>query len=299
MPADTREGDDALLVRARRALDRERRRTADERDAFDDLHRRVREIEPVTTPRSGGSDAATGGAVSTGAATRTLTGVAGNDPGTDRLDVVREAYEETVMSVPHFEGEYGESYAETLAAEFSPDLAAALVTGDRFDPVCKRTLLDAVEEGRSRRERLLDALDAEAESLATYRERVASLRTDLDAVTVRGRPVVAFADPGTAAVDDDADAADLSVVAPFDALADVRSELLGLGERCDAVAADRQATVHEQARRLSLPVETADVQRYCYGSLPVAYPVLSAVTDLSGRVERCRRTVERAMASCC
>jgi len=195
MAADTREAeDDALLDRARRALDRERRRTADERDAFDDLHRRVREIPPATAPATGGSEGATGGAVGARAATRTLTGVA---------------------------------------------------------------------------------------------------------VTVCGRPVVAFVEPADVAADDTTwDVPEMSRVAAFDALADTRSALLAVREDCDAVAADRQAAVHEQAHRLSVSIETADVQRYCYGWLRVAYPVLSAATDVSDRVETCRRAVERAMATC-
>jgi hypothetical protein len=294
MAADTREGDDDRLDRARRALDRERRRTADERDAFDDFHRRVREIESVTAPPAAGSSAAAGRVVGAGAETRTLAGSDRFSPETDRLDTVREAYRETVMSVPHFGAEYDEGYAENVAEEFGPELAAALVTGDRFDPLCKRSLLEAVEEGRSRRATLVDALDAEAESLATHRERVASLRTGLAAVTVDGRPVVEFAGHDAA----ETDTASPARSAPFDALADAHSDLLALREDCDAVAADRQTAIHALAHRLSLSVETADVQSYCYHPLPVTYPVLSAVTALGERVERCQRTVERAMASC-
>jgi len=302
MPADTREGDDDLLDRARVALERERRRTADERDAFADFHRRVRKIEPVTAPATGGVDAATGGAVGAGTATRTLAGTFGGDTGSNSLDAVREAYRETVMSVPHFEADYDESYAENVAEEFGPELATALVTGDRFDDLCKRTLLEAVDEGRSRRETLLDALDAESESLATYRDRVGSLWNDLAAVTVDRQSVVEVveSDAAGANTSDPARSAspDLASAASFDALADARSGLLALRERCDAVAADRQAAVREQAHRISLSMETADVQRYCYSSLPVAYPVLSAVTALDERVERCQRAVERAMATC-
>ena len=44
---------DALLERARETLDRERRRTADERDAFADLHDRLRAVRPVSARPSG------------------------------------------------------------------------------------------------------------------------------------------------------------------------------------------------------------------------------------------------------
>ena len=148
----------------------------------------------------------------------------GSDAGPDRLDAVRGAYRETVMSVPHFEADYDESYTENVTEEFGPELATALVTGDRFDPFCRRTLLEAVGEGSTRREPHLDALDA--------------------------------------------------------------------------VTTDRQAAVHEQAHRLSVSMEMADLQRYCYRPLPVTCSVLSTVTALDERVERCQRTVERAMATC-
>jgi hypothetical protein len=296
MAADSRDGrvsptagsgEAALLERASTVLAEERRRTADERDAFADFRRRVRGVEPTSTPSASGSPAGSPG----GVAPRTL---ADRSAG-GGLAAVRDAYRETVMDVPHFEAEYDESYPESVAEEFGPDLAAALVTGDRFDPVCKRTLLDGVEESHSRRETLLNGLDAERESLDAFGERVADLRTELATVTVDGRPVVERVGRATGA--DDGELPVLASGASFDALAGARGDLCALGERCDTVAADRQAAIHGVARRLSLSVETADVPSYCYAGLPVAYPVLSVVTDLSHRVATCRRAVERAVAN--
>jgi hypothetical protein len=269
---------DALLERARETLDRERRRTADERDAFADLHDRLRAVRPVSARPSG---PVAGGPVASVADATT-------DAAADRLAAVREAYRETVMAVPHFDAEYGESYAESVTEEFGPAIAAPLVGGDRFDDRYRRALLEAAEEGRSRRATLVDALDAERESLATHRERIRSIRERVAAVDVGGKSGRA---PAGAATDG------ANVTASFGALLAARSTLAALEERCETVAADRQADVHEHARRLSLSVETVDVPTYCYGPLPVSYPVLSAVTAVGERVERHRRAVERAIAT--
>ncbi|PSP70901.1 hypothetical protein BRC70_05255 [Halobacteriales archaeon QH_6_68_27] len=270
---------DALLERARETLDRERRRTADERDAFADLHDRLRAVRPVSARPSG---PVAGGPVASVADATT-------DAAADRLATVREAYRETVMAVPHFDAEYGESYAESVTEEFGPAIAAPLVGGDRFDDRYRRALLEAAEEGRSRRATLVDALDAERESLATHRERIRSIRERVAAVAPGSEG--AERAPAGAATDG------ANVTASFGALSAARSTLAALEERCDTVAADRQADVHEHARRLSLSVETVDVPTYCYGPLPVSYPVLSAVTAVGERVERQRRAVERAIAT--
>ena len=278
---------DALLERARETLDRERRRTADERDAFAAFHDRVREIRPVSASATG---PVAGGAVTDTAGT--LPGSAGtvaDDAATDRLDAVREAYRETVMDVPHFGAEYDETYAESVTKEFGPEIATPLVGGDRFDDRYRGALLEAAAERRSRRATLVDALDAESESLATHRERIRSIREAFAAVDVGSE--------GSERAPAEADTDDADVAASFGALLATRSTLVAFGERCDAVAADRQADVRDNARRLSVSARAVDVPTYCYGPLPVSYPVLSAVTAVGERVERHRRAVERAIAT--
>ncbi|MFB6152120.1 MAG: hypothetical protein ABEJ40_09975 [Haloarculaceae archaeon] len=248
-----------FLERARRTVERERRRLADERDAFDRFHGRVREITTET-----GSAAATGTVAAVSAPTPT------------GLADVRDAYEETVMSVPHFEEDYGETYEESLRGEFGPELAAALTRQRAFDDLCKETLLEAAAEGASQRKWLLSALADEAEYLDEATGRVASIRADLSAVAFAER------DPATGS---------------FDALDGARDALVALDERCDALAADRQADLRRQERRLALPTDVPDLPRYVYRPLPVTYPVLSTVADLGRRIEARREAVERAIAS--
>jgi len=55
------------------------------------------------------------------------------------LVAVRDAYQETVMSVPHYEIEYDDTYQRSVAEECGPELAYALTRGSRFHAECKRS----------------------------------------------------------------------------------------------------------------------------------------------------------------
>lgn len=246
--------EDGPLAAARRALQTERQRTVDERDALAAFRTRVRAVDAV-----GASPAREAGpGVRTAAS-----------PG---LTAVRDAYEATVMSVPHYREEYDDPYEASLEAEFGPDVAAALARGTRFDERCKRSVLAKAAEAREQRERFLATLDAERESLTDAEERIHAVLDRVEAAAL---------------ADDDP---------TFGALDAVRSTLVDLRSECDSLAADRQAAIRRQRRRLWLPRDAPDVPAYLYRDLPATYPVLSVVADLGERVAERRRDVERAMA---
>jgi hypothetical protein len=166
---------------------------------------------------------------------------------------VREAYRETVMSVPHYDRMYGESLEENLAAELGPTLAAMLdgdgpgtLTSERRD-----ALRSAIRSVAHQRRDLVEVLDREAESL----DRAAEACTPVAVSLARSGPC----DPS--------------------ALADHI-------DRLDEAVADRQnhlATTVE--RRLS---DRAAFASYLYGDEPWTYPVLSVCATLRDRIERAR-----------
>jgi hypothetical protein len=166
---------------------------------------------------------------------------------------VREAYRETVMSVPHYDRIYGESLAENLAAELGPTLAAML-DGDgpgTFTPERREALRSAVRSVAHQRRELVDVLDREAVSL----DRAAETCSPVAARVARGGPH----DPS--------------------ALADHI-------DRLDGVVADRQdhfATVVD--RRLS---SRQTFCTYLYGDEPWTFPVLHSCATLRERIERAR-----------
>ena len=245
------------LDRAATALRRECRRTADELEALGEFAERVREIEAERAVAGGNAVAAVG--LQTGR--------------TDGLEAVREAYEATVMSVPHYTQEYDDGYLGSLQAEFSPDLAAALTDGTRFNARCKRAVLSAVEGSRSSRRSLLETLSTEAESLSAATETLPSV----------AREVSEFAARSTAE-------------APFGTLDAHRARLSVLEGKCETVADERQSTLFEQRRTTGLPSGAPDVPQYVYQDLPFDYPVMAAVADLTGAIEAVRDDLRWALA---
>ncbi len=247
------------LDAARAELRRERRRTADELEALKAFADRVRSIEPSTVPRMS-SD-------------RTV--VPGILAATSGLERVREAYESTVMNVPHYAEEYGDTYYRSLHEEFNPDIAAALTDGTAFNERCKRALLSAVEGSGDARESLIEEIDAESGSIDDAAETLLPVADELDEVTTMSFQKRSFG-----------------------ALDAYRTRLGTLENKCEGVSDRRQETVFGQRRTRWLPKEVPDIAQYFCQDLEVDYPVMSSVADLVEVISDLRRRIERAMTFC-
>jgi hypothetical protein len=241
------------LTAARTALRRERRVVADEREAFEAFHDRLQGIEP---------DGAT-----TTADRRVL--VAG--PTAASAETVRDAYVATVMSVPHYDEEYGEPYCEHLAAEFGIEVAAALDSG--FDARTKRAMLTAADGAHDDRARFVVEIDAEAASLSAAEGVIEEVRDELAAL--------------------DAEAANADRYGTLDA---IRARLGVLADHCEEAADERQADVDADRETFDLPGGCPDVQEYLYADLDASYPALASLAELGDHVRRTRRRVERRLA---
>jgi len=251
---------DDRLNAAEAALRRERRRTTDELEALRAFEDRVRSIS--TEDRPSGSD-------------RTLAVATAASRPTTALDAVREAYESTVMSAPHYCEEYDDTYAESLAGEFSPDIAAALTDGTAFNDRCKRATLSAVSTAQSSRKSLLEVVDRERESVRRSRDELRPLAEELSeirAVPFRERQ--------------------------FGALDAYRARLGVIVGNCEEISDRRQDAIFDQRRIQRLPTEVPDVTVYFYQEIDADYPVVSLVAALSETAESIRERIEREMAFC-
>lgn len=244
-----------MITEARRMVRRERRRTVDEREAFDAFADAVRDI-PADGPQSGVRVGARLATPDAAGATR----------------AVREAYERTVMAVPHYREEYDDTYAESLEAELGPTVAAA-ATAPRLTETAKSGLVDAAMSARADRARFVEALDAEDAALRDADER-------LDEILAEAGEL------------DTEPLADLR----FGSLDALRARLQTLERHAEAVGADRQAALREQTDDLSLPACAADLPTYVYQTHESTYPVLSTVARTATVLERIREDVERSMA---
>jgi hypothetical protein len=234
------------IAAAKRVVTEERRQVEVERDAFAAFERRVVDLPTVASPLSPPSSA-----------TR---------PSLKRM---YRAYAETVMDVAHYETTYGDTVAESLAAEFGPDVAAALRGSVVLTPGLRDAVRRAGAAARRDREAFLDVLEREAESLAVAADAVRELRTDLDAI-----------DPERGG---------------FHYLRHLRSRTDDLEARIERVAARRQETL--DGHRTDLSGTPDDLPEYLYADLSSPYPVLATVASLSERLEALRRQVDRAIAA--
>jgi hypothetical protein len=253
------------------ALDEERRRTAAELDALSEFKRRVRAIEPIQPTRSVGNAPGSGGAL----AGRQPVAVATAEAGLSERDRIERAYRETVMAVQHYEEEYDDTYPESLADEFSRDVASVLTAPGAFDPGRKRTVLSAVDDSVRARELLLDVVDREREAIESAADELVPIDEELAALAGSEFDRKRF---GTL----DAQRARLDVVA----------------ENCEALFERRQGEIFDQRRIQRLPADVPDITVYFYRSLPFDYPACSVLADVLRRVDSIRADVERAAAFC-
>ncbi len=282
--ATTRADDESDPLRAALAALRvERRRVVDEREAFRAFRDRVSSIpaaDGVTrrdAPANGSR--AVGGNRPHGGGTWTPTRGAAV-PGSG-LAAVRDAYQETVMAVPHYEAEYDDTYERSLAAEFGPELAYALTRTAGFHAEYRRSLLDAVDTAAAERDAFCDALATETESVERAASRLAPVRDEVEAIDgeVPGR----------------SDSAPESASPGFGALDACRARVEALRDDCDRIAARRQRVIADHDRSLALP-DDLDLPTYCYHDLDASYPVLAAIGRTGDRLDALRRRIERAIA---
>ncbi|KOX95686.1 hypothetical protein EXE48_08865 [Halorubrum sp. ASP1] len=275
------EGSDPIRA-ARAALRVERRRTVDEREALRAFRGRVSSVPTedgnATAAGPAAMDPTRGAGGAIGGAAGSPDGAGGAASPGSGLVAVRDAYRATVMSVPHYETEYDDTYERSVAAEFGPEIAYALTRTDSFHEAYKRSLLSAIETAVQEREAFLDALESEIESVERAGSRLDPVRSEV------------------AAIDDelgDGDAA--AAAAGFGALDACRTRIEALVEDCDRIAARRQRVLADHERRLAIG-DDIDFATYCYQDLDASYPILAAVGTLGDRLERLRDRIERAMA---
>ncbi|WP_128905934.1 DUF7260 family protein [Halorubrum amylolyticum] len=276
-PAD---GSPELLDDAREALRVERRRVADEREAFRAFRGRVASVpsEPIRTDGGAGTAAGGGGSIGvTGGfgavGTDGTLGSAGSGaPAGSGLVAVRDAYRETVMSVPHYETEYDDTYERSVAEEFGPEIAYALTRGARFHAECKRSLLAAAETAIEERERFIETVESESESVERAASRLTPIRSEV-ASTAR----TDFSEDG------------------FGTLDAYRARTEALIDDCDRIAARRQRELASHERALAIDGDL-DAPTYLYQDLSATYPVLATVGAVGDRLDDLKRRIERAMA---
>lgn len=244
----------AYIRDAREVCCEERERVRTEADAIGRFSDRVSTIET------------TEGMYTTNGATQTIAFA----PPDARLERVRDAYKETVMDVPHYREEYGDTLPESMAEEFGVDVATAVCHGDSLSPQLQRTIVGRAGDAQRRRDRLEDAIGDELASID-------SAESDLGAVDRERRALL-----------------DHVANRPrFEALVDVWHRLGDLEERVGSSLEARQSFLRNPP--MHVREDLPPFHDYLYEPLDVSHPVLAAGAALGDRINRDRKRILEAL----
>lgn len=180
-------------------------------------------------------------------------------------------YRETVMSVAHYEDDYGHSLEDDLAMEFGPELATALSTADSLTAPLKETLLSSTQQASESRAALLNPLNREAESIQRIRTLFGEMSTTL--AEMNRQPLT--------------DWSQHEIYSGYDRLQEFETQ-------CDELAADRQAELRSQ-RVQDAKHYGENFNEYLYKSLSVTYPVLADIAEIKSLLQTARRSLERVL----
>lgn len=252
------------LPRARSICDRERERTRDEAVAFGRFADRVEGIDE-SSKRNVTTQTVTGPVTS---ATFAPT------PDSRGLREIRDAYRETVMSVPHYEEEYDEPLAENVAEEFDPEVAAVLTDGDQLTPQVKRAVVQRAYDARNRRDQFAQVLEREAEAIADADRRLEDVESTLDRLNQRSLHDRTYAE-----------------------LEDAWFQLRDLEDRIETILADRQETIRTIGAARHRFADRWTMYAYLYRELPTSHPALSEGARLLDEVQTSQHRVVRSLSS--
>lgn len=234
------------------ALEEERERTRNERDAFEAFVESVADVS-AEDPRLTDGGART---------------VSNSQSGT--LSVVVDAYREHVLGLEHYEDEYDDSLAQHMAAELGDDVALAVRNGAILSPQLQQTLCVTGLQAKDRRENLLTALDAEADSLSACTRTLRAIECDLDEI------------------DPDASRDRAALVDDWQTAHDAE-------QRATDLLAERQSNIHGQKHVVGSGDGPTAVYEYVYDALPSSFPVLSAATSVVERTRSLRQDLSKSL----
>lgn len=243
------------LERATEAVATERQQLVDELAAFEAFLSAVHELDvsqPTTPARPT-------------AAPLTRAEGAGTEP-------LLAAFESTVMAVPHYESEYGESHDKHLREELGPEIATMLTEGTTVGQPQRRALAGTVQTAIERRTLLADVLEREASSLAAVTDGLVETTREVTEIERTGLTTL-----------------------PADVLDAHAVRLEVIEDNCSRLLEDRQETLVDQRRTLGLALDDPDIPTYLYEEFEVQYPVVATIASLLDWLGTVRADVDRAL----
>jgi hypothetical protein len=255
------------LDRAIGVVERESEIVAAERTSFERFRARIADVEPRPSADGAPTGASVVGATPHGGAVGGASASMSTEAPVDAsLRSVRRAYRETVMAVPHFDAEYGDGLAESLAAEFGAAVASQVTDGTQLTPVVYQTLVRGASEAVSDRKSFQASLARERESLLDIRSGLEDCERRIAAAEERlGEP------PSS------------------EELSELDARFAAVESTCSGLATERQSLVHGRSDVDLSGVTGTSLVNYLHRELEVSCPALATLADAVERIRDRRR----------
>lgn len=234
-------------------IDDERDLVRLEREAFDTFLSRVRDVQTDIAESTGVESSST--ALIT----------AKSSTATDFREI-RQAYRNTVMGVSHYDEEYGDSLRESLTAELGQELAIHIVDGQTLTPTIQEYLVEAIKKARNDRDKFLDRIQRERDSLATIADNLNEI--ELRAVELGEQ---------------------IETTEKSTRLSEIDEVLETLEKRCTELAACRQERVQTRWKKEFSGFDTVSLSQYLYNDMETVTPALTDIVSCLNSI-RYKRT---------
>ena len=254
----------------RQVVDEEISHTRAEQDALRSFRDRLSEIIGLSPRRTTDPVVATATDSNDGLCIRSQ--VAASNTAADIIGAVRTAYQETFMSLPFYEEEYGEPYTESLSAEFGEDIAIALTRAECFTPAVRSSLFEQIDVALEERRRGIDICHEERNSIEMAHEKIASVVEEHESLAK-----IAFDEQ------------------PYEQLQYYRDRCLRQQDHCDKVALRRHKTLNRRREQYDFGGENSMFCSYLYTEIESVYPILSICSSVASNVTETREQIERAL----
>ena len=193
---------------------------------------------------------------------------------TSETSSIKNLFEETVMSVPHYEEDYDESFIEHIAAEFTPEIALLLHETDWLTEQHTSVLDSYIRSAITERKDLVQALELEYESVDHIGSQVHELSQQLLKISRREFTTMDFG----------------ALEAHWHRLEQIKTI-------CDSIAADRQELIDSPTRAVVCSNSDISMSRYLYQDLAYDYPILATIGILGSCIYALQTQIERLIAS--
>jgi hypothetical protein len=187
--------------------------------------------------------------------------------------LIEEFFEETVMSVPHYEEDYDESFKEHISAEFTPEVALLLKDSNQMAKQYTSILESYIHTAISERKNLCKTLETEYNSVDDLGSQVCELSQEVIEVSQRNFNTM-----------------------DFGALEAHWRRLETITTKCDKIAADRQQLIDSPTRAAGHSNSDICLNRYLYEDLTCEYPVLKTIGILGGRIRTTQTQIRRIIS---